>query len=214
MELRDVLAKRRSVRKFEDIPVPDEMVQEILVLARRAPSAGNLKGYQVIISREPVVSVRAPVYLIICARPDTYTARYGNRGRDLYAVQDATILASYIQLIAVDMGLATVWVGAFREGKVRRMLKLPDSSRPIVVLPLGYEKEAALLEDYPIPAKQVAVVEGPPRPLSIKVDHQPLASQFCVGAGILPLQFGDTFSTDDGSDGRREIHRGWSGADR
>ena len=139
MNFRDVLKKRHSVRKYLDAEVPDETVLEIVALAHATPSAGGLRGYQVIVSKEPVVSIRAPVYLVICARPGAYAARYGRRGTDLYALQDATIIAAYIQLIAVDMGLATVWIGAFREGKVRRLLGLSDDLRPVAVLPLGYE---------------------------------------------------------------------------
>lgn len=141
MNLREVLAKRRSVRRFQDIEFPDATVYELLELARTAPSAGNIKGYEVFITDKPVVSIKAPIYLVVCARPQAYAKRYGKRGMNLYALQDATIVGAYIQLIAVDMGLATCWVGAFREGIIKRMLGLSNDLRPIAVFPLGYELE-------------------------------------------------------------------------
>jgi nitroreductase len=63
--------------------------------------------------------------------------RYGTRG-DMYAVQDATILAAYIQLVAVNYGLSTCWVGAFREYRIIKELVLEDNLKPIAVLPIGY----------------------------------------------------------------------------
>jgi nitroreductase len=68
-------------------------------------------------------------------------ARYGTRGRDLYAIQETTIATQHIWLAATEMGLGTVWVGAFDESDVRQILNLPPYLRPIAILPLGYPAE-------------------------------------------------------------------------
>lgn len=138
MNLKESIRKRRSVRKYQDKPVPDNIVKEIIELARRAPSAGGLRGYKVFVTNQKMTNqIDAPLYLVVCADPEKYAKGYGDRGRNLYSVQDATIFGAYIQLLAVDYGLATVWVGAFVEGRVRRALK--TELRPIVILCLGYE---------------------------------------------------------------------------
>jgi len=41
MKLYDLLMARRSVRHFEDRPVPDSILDELLDAANNAPSGGN-----------------------------------------------------------------------------------------------------------------------------------------------------------------------------
>ena len=137
MNFKDVLEKRHSVRKFQKTTVLAYSLKEIIRLARKCPSAGAIRGYEAIITKKKIVNIDAPVYLVICTNPELY-ARYGERGKTLYSIQDATIFASYIQLIAVNMGLSTVWIGAFRESKIKKMLKI--DLRPIAIIPLGYKK--------------------------------------------------------------------------
>ena len=139
MELKKAVKKRYSIRQFKFTPVPKKKVREIIELAKLAPSAGNLQSYKVVITKEKVTQqVDAPIYLIVCADCEKSATRYGERGKNLYAIQDATVFASYLQLAIVDTGLASVWVGAFREGRIKRQLKIPKNLRPIAVICLGY----------------------------------------------------------------------------
>jgi nitroreductase len=45
MEFHEVIKARRSVRKFKDIPIPNDIIHEMLEAARLAPSPGNAQGY-------------------------------------------------------------------------------------------------------------------------------------------------------------------------
>lgn len=45
MELNEVIKTRRSARKFKDIAIPDEVLNEMLESARLAPSGGNAQGH-------------------------------------------------------------------------------------------------------------------------------------------------------------------------
>lgn len=155
MEFEEVLQKRRSVRKFQKKDVPEETIREILKLAQLAPSAGNLQAYRVRIvksdeekeklkdatfgKQESITS--APVVLVICACPEESAEKYGERGEELYSIQDATIFASYFQLVLASMNLASVWVGAFSEEEVRNVLSLPENLRPVIMLPFGQPAE-------------------------------------------------------------------------
>jgi nitroreductase len=138
MEFEQVIERRKSIREFKKTPVPGQAIEQIVKLAKRAPSAGAVRGYKVVITDQQLVSYKAPVYFVVFAIPEKYGKRYGQRGRSLYAIQDATLVAGYIQLAAISVGLDTVWVGAFNEGKVRTALDLPIDYRPIAVLPTGY----------------------------------------------------------------------------
>jgi nitroreductase len=55
----------------------------------------------------------------------------------LYAVQDATIACAYAMLAATALGLATVWVGAFRDDEVRRAIRGSEDIVPVAILPIG-----------------------------------------------------------------------------
>ena len=137
MELKDVIEKRKSIRTFQKTDISNEILEELIVLARKSPSAGAIRGYKAIITRENINRIDAPVYLVICTDSEAYTKRYGDRGRDLYSIQDATIFGAYFQLLLVDKGLDSVWIGAFNERKIQQLLNI--TLRPITILALGYK---------------------------------------------------------------------------
>lgn len=155
MELSDVFKKRRSVRAFQDKPVPQEKIKKILEAANSAPSAGNLQAYEIFLVKEKSVKkrlaeaaldqdfiARAPVVLVFFANPKKSAVRYGERGETLYSIQDATIAATFAWLSVVDQGLSTVWVGAFYDDKVVATLKADPSLIPVAILPVGFPAEA------------------------------------------------------------------------
>jgi nitroreductase len=45
-------------------------------------------------------------------------------------------------LVAYSLGLGTVWVGAFNEKEVSKILTLPDHLRPVAIIPVGYPAES------------------------------------------------------------------------
>lgn len=53
MELKETLRTTGSVREFTDEPVSDEVLYEILDIARFAPSGGNRQGWRTIVVRDP-----------------------------------------------------------------------------------------------------------------------------------------------------------------
>jgi nitroreductase len=151
----DVVDQRRSVRVFERDPIDERPLGRILRTANAAPSAGNLQSYEIYVVREKQLREQlaaaalsqdflaaAPIVLVFCANRRRNSARYGERGRDLYAVQDATIACTFAMLAAAALGLATVWVGAFDEDDVRRIVGAPAHERPVAMLPIGLAAEA------------------------------------------------------------------------
>jgi nitroreductase len=151
MNLFKIVEDRRSMRKYAETPVEEEKLHKILETANRAPSAGNLQGYEIYIVRDleqrqalVIASwdqgflAEAPVVLIFCANPARSAVKYGDRGATLYSIQDATIACAYSQLAAKAQGLDTVWVGAFDEMAVSEIVHIPPDLRPIAMLPIGY----------------------------------------------------------------------------
>lgn len=154
MEFFELLKKRQSIRAFKEKPVEEEKLRKIFEAANFAPSAGNLQAYEIIVvgseekkrklmeaaSGQSFIA-QAPVVLVVFANENRSSRRYGERGNELYCINDASIAAAYIQLAAADLGLGSVWVGAFDDNSVREIVKAPDYLRPVSILPIGYPDE-------------------------------------------------------------------------
>lgn len=138
MDFKKVVSKRYSIRQYHPIAVPENLVWEVVELAKLAPSAGNLQSYKVFVTRKRLTRIEATLYFVICADCEHSARRYGDRGRNLYALQDATIFGAYLQLAIVNAGLACAWVGAFKEGAVKRLLKIPENLKIVTLIPMGY----------------------------------------------------------------------------
>lgn len=145
---------RHSVRHYQtDMPVENEKLQAILESAVAAPSAGDMQAYQVGIledvkRRSELAKItgqgfitEAPICLVFCTDIERSAIAFGTRGRELYALQDATIAAAYAQLAAVAAGLGSAWVGYFNESEVNHLLDLPTGLNAVALLTLGYAAE-------------------------------------------------------------------------
>jgi len=149
-----VLRERRSIRAFKrDAQVDVNTLHKILEICDLAPSSGGLQAFEIYqIKNEDVKKqlVRAandqafisdaPLVLVFCADASRSVERFGERSK-LFSVQDATIVTAYAQLAVCALGLSAVWVGAFDENKVSKILKLPEHLRPVSMLPIGFPNE-------------------------------------------------------------------------
>jgi nitroreductase len=153
MEFRELIEHRHSIRRYSADLVDPAALDRILHLVSRAPSAGNLQAYRIIVvrsaSKRRTLAVaaggqeflaQAPIDLVFLADPDRSAATYGNRGATLYAVQDATIAATFAVLAATNEGLSTAWVGAFGESAVRAVCG-ETKLRPVAIVPIGHGAE-------------------------------------------------------------------------
>ncbi len=81
-------------------------------------------------------------------------SRYGQRGVTLYTIQDVSCSIMGMMLVAHEMGLGTVWVGAFNENEIIKILNLPSHLRPVAIVPVGWPKKI------PSPTPRVSVSEA------------------------------------------------------
>lgn len=80
---------------------------------------------------------RAPVVVVVTGEYERTTGKYGERGTR-YVHIEAGHAAQNLILQSVTMGLGAGIVGAFHDEMVSRVLGLPSSHRPLLVLPVGY----------------------------------------------------------------------------
>jgi nitroreductase len=170
VEFETVIRQRFSCRSYlKDKPVSEETLKDLIRLSQRAPSAGNLQAYRLTLVKNSSLRkqlaeaaldqnflAEAPVVLVVSAAPSISSPRYRERGRTLYSIQDATIFAAYFQLACTNVGLASVWVGAFSEQKVVDIIKshVPGQfvERPIALIAVGYPAEGT-----PIPRGRISI---------------------------------------------------------
>jgi len=151
----ETVRHRHSVRKYQTgVAIEDTKLHAILEMACAAPSAGDLQSYQIIVVKDQKKRnalriaadnqdfiPEAPVCLVFCADPKRSAKKFGERGESLFAIQDATIAASYAQLAIVAAGMGSTWIGHFNEKEVASLLNIDSGIIPIAMLSMGYPAE-------------------------------------------------------------------------
>ncbi len=162
-----LLRSRRSIRVYQDKPVPKDLLLQILEAGRWAPTGANLQPWHFIIvtdqeTRRRIGEVakfffiksshveKAPVVLVL-----GFDKRKGRYGR-----YDVTLAGGNIMIMATSIGLGTCWIGAFDETKVKEILQIPDPVEVIGLTPWFPDEQ-------PTPSK---VRTGEDRPLGILVE--------------------------------------------
>mgnify|MGYP001574904010 CR=1 FL=1 len=157
MDFSEVIKKRQSIRVFKKEEINSDKLEEILEAVNSAPSAGNLQAYKIYVVRKSEIKKKlteasfdqdfiseASIVLVFMADSLRSARKYGERGADLYSLQDATIAATFAWLKAVDLGLAGCWVGAFNDEAVKKILEAPADLKPAVILSIGSAVEEPL----------------------------------------------------------------------
>ena len=146
------LAKsRRSIRGFKDKDITKEQLMQLIDAAQSAPSAGNCQPWHFYVIKNKGLQAKmkenaynqdfiltAPACIVVCTETKCNESRYGERGRDLYSIQDTAAAIQNILLCAKNMGLGSCWCGAFDEEKISGILDLKKDFRPVAIIPVGY----------------------------------------------------------------------------
>jgi nitroreductase len=154
MEVFKAISHRASVRAFRsDLPREGD-IERILRAATLAPSAGNIQPWVFVVTKRVETKkalagaaldqrfiAQAPIVITVCAVGESSAARYGERGRELYCLQDTAAAIQNILLSATALGYGTCWIGAFDEDAVRKVLGVPAKVRPVALIPLGFPDE-------------------------------------------------------------------------
>lgn len=165
------ILERRTIRKYAEREVDNELLCRLLAEAERTPTMGNLQLYSVVVTQskdmkerlapahfnQPMV-IAAPVVLTICAdfRRTTRWAeeRKANPGYDnilsfLNAATDALLYTQTFTNLAEAEGLGTCFLGTtvYMPQMIIDILKLPKLVFPVATLTVGWPAEDPALSD-------------------------------------------------------------------
>lgn len=165
------IRNRKTIRKYSDKIVSDELLNKLLEEAEHTPTMGNLQLYSVVVTRskggkealapahfnQPMVT-GAPVVLTICAdfrRTSTWAENrkaipgYDNFLSFINASADALLYTQSFCNLAEDKGLGTCYLGTtvYMPQMIINALKLPKLVFPIATITLGWPAEEPNISD-------------------------------------------------------------------
>jgi nitroreductase len=147
MELRDVVRRRRKVRRFDPAPLAPAVLERILHSATRAPSAGFSQGLDLVVLEgpeavrgfwrattdprfgKPYSTAEPPVIVLVLSDPQAYLDRYGQPDKAGLGMEteagwpvpywdmDAAMAVMLMLLTAVDEGVGAWWFGVFHRAE-------------------------------------------------------------------------------------------------
>jgi len=141
METIATIMNRRSVRQYQQQPMPADHLTTILECARQAPSAGNRQSCHLIAVTDPELRRRvaeachnqtwmadASVIVVGLGDPSISSGWYQ---------VDTAIALQNLVLGATSLGYGTCWVGAFDQGRLREILGIPEEMPIIAAIAVG-----------------------------------------------------------------------------
>ncbi len=157
MDVIEAIHTRRSIRKFQQKPVPDDLVHDLLAAAMSAPSAGNQQPWHFLVITDPqtlgkvpainpyaAMAKGAPLGILICG--DLELEKYPG-----YWVQDCSAAVQNLLLAAHGKGLGAVWTGIYplndRVEGFKKLCHLPEKVIPLALVVIGYPAQTLSAED-------------------------------------------------------------------
>lgn len=185
---------RRSIRRYADKEVTDELLNRLLAEAERTQTMGNMQLYSVVVTRSAEVKKQlspahfnqpmvkdAPVVLTICADFNRATKwceqrgaapGYGNLLSFMNAATDALLYTQTFSNLAEEAGLGLCFLGTtiYMPQRIIDVLKLPRLVVPVATLTVGWPAEEPALSDR-LPLSAVAHSEVYHDYTAADIDH-------------------------------------------
>lgn len=141
MDTIETILKRRSVRKYQAKPIPDDHLNAVLEAGRQAPSAANRQPWHFVVVRgeeERKKLAEACSGQHWMADAAVIIAGIGKPGAsEKWHPVDVAIAMENMILAATALGYGTCWIGAFDQEQVKELLGVPDDMTVVALTPVG-----------------------------------------------------------------------------
>ena len=145
MSLFDVILGRRSIRRYEDKEIPQDVLDKIVEAGRQSPFAVNKQPYRFVIVTDSEIKKglkgllsrfleNAPVVVVGWANHKALLT-----GK--WATIDTTITLENMALAAWSLGIGSCKIGSFNEQKIKELLKIPEDWKIVALVTFGYHAE-------------------------------------------------------------------------
>lgn len=149
-----LLHRRRSIRKYQEAPLSEAVVKDLLKAPLMAPTSKRCMSWEFIAVqdasvREKLGACRAANSAFAAKAPLIVVIAADTEKTDVW-VEDASIAAAYLQLQAEAMGLGSCWVQIRNrqssdeqssEDYVRELLQIPAQYAVLCMIAIGEKQE-------------------------------------------------------------------------
>jgi len=162
-DLMSIVKGRRSIRRFQDKPVPETDLQQILEAVQWSPSWANTQCWEIVVVKDREMKERlnealsptnpakkglpdAPLVLALCGKLQSSGFYKGQATTKLgdWFMFDLGIATQSLCLAACNLGLGTVIVGSIDHDKAKDVLGVGEGYELVALIPVGYPaKESA-----------------------------------------------------------------------
>jgi len=157
MDVKKAIETRKSIRKYLDKKVPEEIIESLIESARLAPSGNNVQPSRYLIISDNKVKEElrknnvfvqnwvysSPVLIFCFADPGVYNKQIKGRddSNEMRALRDLSIASSYLVLRATELKLGTCYIGWRDEKKIKEIFSAPKNYILPYVISVGYPNE-------------------------------------------------------------------------
>ena len=147
MDVSEAIERRRSIRRYEPRPIPDEKLTQVLEAGRWAPSASNFQPWKFIVVKDEKVRkelARAATYGSFLSQAPVAIAVIINPQASNHPVEDGAAATQNMLLAAYALGLGSCWIGSYGsvyEERAKGILGIPENHRLLALISLGYPAE-------------------------------------------------------------------------
>lgn len=159
------MKQRRTIRQYQEKDVSPEVLNELLEIACRASTVGNMQTYSVVVTRDAAMKERlapahfnqpmvkkAPVVLTFCVDLNRFSKwceqrqaspGYNNLQWFVTGAIDALLVAQTFCVAAEERGLGICYLGTttYNPDQLIDVLNLPELVFPITTITLGWPDE-------------------------------------------------------------------------
>jgi nitroreductase len=155
----DILTKRRSIRRFKQNPISEEILKKMVDTARFAPSAANLQPLEFIIVNNPKTCSKIFNTLSWAGyikpawkpspdeKPTAYIIILVKNKENLWYQRDSSFAGSNIVHYAESNNIGSCILCKIDKKKIREILNIPEEVIIDSVIALGYKSEKSVTEE-------------------------------------------------------------------
>ena len=153
MNVSEAIRLKRAVRKFQETPLPEDVIQAILNAGRRSQSSKNEQGWQ-------FIAIRDKATLKALSETGTYAGHLAGAALGVAIVTpnpegkfqdlfDAGQTAAYMQLAAWELGVGSCLASIYEPERARQILAFPPEWHLRIAISFGYPLEETKLSSTP-----------------------------------------------------------------